>query len=144
MSLRVIDGPAAGSTYRAARDRIRIGTHESADLILEDRTVSRFHCELAVEEGRVVIRDLGSTNGTLVDGVAVFFAPLSAPCTLTLGNTRLRFELGEERITIALAKDDRFGSMIGESTAMRAVFAVLERAAESEATVLLEGETGTG
>jgi transcriptional regulator with PAS, ATPase and Fis domain len=38
----------------------------------------------------------------------------------------------------------RFGQMVGASPAMRTLFALLERAAASEATVLIEGETGTG
>ncbi|MES1164215.1 MAG: sigma 54-interacting transcriptional regulator, partial [Verrucomicrobiota bacterium] len=40
--------------------------------------------------------------------------------------------------------DERFGRMIGRSTAMQVVFDILARAAPTEATILLEGETGTG
>ncbi|HEY4116793.1 MAG TPA: sigma 54-interacting transcriptional regulator [Byssovorax sp.] len=142
--LRVLTGPQASTTLHAAAERVVVGTHASADLVLEDETVSRFHCELEVDGGRVRVRDLESRNGTLVSGVSVERAWLHAGATLSLGNTDLRFELVQEPTRIALSERERFGSMVGRSTAMRRVFALLERAAPNEATVLLEGETGTG
>jgi DNA-binding NtrC family response regulator len=144
LRLRVLEGPDAGATWTARAERAVIGSHESADLVLHDRTVSRFHCELSVEDGRVAVRDLESRNGTVIDGVSVMQAWLRSGSTLTLGHSRLRFELGDEPIEVALAESDRFGSLVGRSVAMRAVFARLEKAAASDATVLLEGETGTG
>src|SRR5262249_14454944 len=45
---------------------------------------------------------------------------------------------------VPLSQEDRFGLLVGRSVAMRAAFAVLERAAPSDATILLEGDTGTG
>jgi len=48
-----------------------IGTDESAQFVLADPTVSRFHCDITLAEGRVRVRDLGSSNETLVNGVAV-------------------------------------------------------------------------
>ncbi len=54
------------------------------------------------------------------------------------GAVRLEGDTGRHRI------DERFGRMIGRSTAMQVVFDVLSRAASSDATILLEGETGTG
>src|SRR5512139_998381 len=45
-SLRVVHGPDAGKLFRASRERIVIGTGDTADLVLADKTVSRFHCEV--------------------------------------------------------------------------------------------------
>jgi len=56
----------------------------------------------------------------------------------------VRFDLLSDRHAVRLSERDHFGSLIGESAAMRATFALLERAGASDATVLLEGETGTG
>jgi DNA-binding NtrC family response regulator len=92
----------------------------------------------------VTVRDLGSRNGVTVDGVPVLHAPLRAGAQIGLGHTRLLFEVGDEVVDIELSARDRFELLVGRSPAMRAVFALLERAAPSEATVLLEGETGTG
>src|SRR5689334_7422271 len=69
--LRVLSGSAKGTSHTSEAERVVVGTHASANLVLEDETVSRFHCEIEVQAGRAVVRDLGSRNGTLVDGVAV-------------------------------------------------------------------------
>jgi two-component system, NtrC family, response regulator GlrR len=142
--LRVLSGAEAGATLHSEAERVVIGTHESAHLKLSDETVSRFHCEIDVEGGRARVRDLGSRNGTLLDGVSVESAWLHPNATLTIGTTEIRFELKSEHVQIPLSSRDQFGLMVGRSVAMRRVFAVLERAAPSDATVLIEGETGTG
>jgi two-component system, NtrC family, response regulator GlrR len=120
-----------------------VGSHPSADLVLRDPSVSRFHCEITGGD-RPSVRDLGSRNGTVVNGVAVAQAPLAEGAVLTLGGTQLRFERGGGSARIALSDRDRFGQMVGRSASMRAVFALCEQAAASESTVLIEGETGTG
>ena len=135
------------SVQRAAprkSSRLVIGTHRGAEMRLSDRTVSRFHCELAVEEGRVILKDLESRNGTKVDGLSVLAAPLSPGAILALGDTRVRYEPGDQPLRVPLSDHRRFGAAVGSSLRMRAIFAVLERAAPSDATVLVTGETGTG
>ncbi|HWM85726.1 MAG TPA: sigma 54-interacting transcriptional regulator [Kofleriaceae bacterium] len=137
-------GHEAGREVLSRAQRLVLGSAEGVDLALQDPAVSRFHCEIRVDAGRVWIRDLGSRNGTLVDGVRVVEAGLDPGARIGLGRTRLRFDLGPEHVRVALSERDRLGRMVGRSTAMRAVFAVLERAAPTDATILLEGETGTG
>jgi DNA-binding NtrC family response regulator len=141
--LLVTSGPDAGATFSSAGARTVIGTHEGADFVLKDPSVSRFHAEITIE-GKAVLRDLGSTNGTMIDGVAVEAGFPRSGATLQLGRTQLRFDLGNDRVKIPLSSKERFGIVVGRSLAMRRVFALLERAAASDATVLLEGETGTG
>jgi DNA-binding NtrC family response regulator len=142
--LSVTQGPDAGATFTSAGERAVLGTHESADFVLTDPAVSRFHCEIVPADGRVSVRDLGSLNGTLVNGVRVREAFLHDGAALALGKTELRFELRSEEVALPLSERDAFGTMVGRSVAMRRVFALLQRAAECDATVLLEGETGTG
>jgi DNA-binding NtrC family response regulator len=142
--LLVLSGPDANAVYRSTGDRAVIGTHASADLVLHDRTASRFHCEIAVVDGRAVVRDFGSLNGTRIDRLSVVQAYLRSGMVLSLGRSQIRFDFGPEKVKIPLSGEQRFGLMVGRSAAMRAVFAVLERAAQCDATVLLEGETGTG
>jgi DNA-binding NtrC family response regulator len=143
MRLEIVAGPDAGSRFASEAERFTIGTDERADMILHDRTVSRFHAEIALEDDRVSIRDLGSHNGTFVDGVSVVHAHLVPGATIRVGASELRFASDGAPIAIALGAE-RFGSMVGRSPAMRAVFARLARAAPTDATVLLTGETGTG
>jgi DNA-binding NtrC family response regulator len=142
--LTVIEGVDQGTVFVSSRDRTVVGTHPSVELVLRDTTLSRFHCEITVDEGRATVRDLGSRNGTLVDGTSVLAAHLVHGAVLALGRTRLRFELGQEHVKIPLSEKERFGRLVGHSAAMRAAFAVLERAALSDVSVLLLGETGTG
>ncbi|MGW4897048.1 FtsK/SpoIIIE domain-containing protein [Kitasatospora sp. NPDC004240] len=67
--LRVVGGPDAGGVHRLHGREIRIGRSGEADVPLDDPDVSRLHLALHLaEDGRVTVRDLGSTNGTTVDG----------------------------------------------------------------------------
>ncbi len=143
-SLLVTGGPDAGQRCVSAGDRLVIGTHDSADLVLSDPTVSRLHCEVAVAGKVVMVRDLESSNGTLVDGVSVEQAHLRSGQVLSLGRSQVRFEIGGEPVKVPLAGKDGFGLLVGGSAPMRRLYARLERAAGSDATVLLEGEPGTG
>jgi transcriptional regulator with GAF, ATPase, and Fis domain len=123
----------------------RIGANASNDLVLSDPRVSQFHCRLRMAEDTWRIVDLGSTNGTRVNGVSVRDADLPMPeCTLELGGSTVKVrDLG------AVAGDEvpaaeRFGALVGASLPMRRLFATLERLARTDAGVLLEGESGTG
>jgi DNA-binding NtrC family response regulator len=90
------------------------------------------------------VRDLGSRNGTKVGEVSVIQAFIEPGQVLSLGHTKLKVGLGGATVKVRLSEDARFGSLVGGSVAMRTAFAALEKAAQSTATVLLTGETGTG
>jgi DNA-binding NtrC family response regulator len=142
--LTVIEGPASGRQCESSGDQSSIGSQDGNDLCVADPTVSRYHCEIVVQGTRAAVIDLGSKNGTILDGVHVKHAYLRDGSLLRLGKTVIRFDLAPE-INRVLTSDRRaFGRLVGVSPAMRHVFAVLERAAITDATVLLEGETGTG
>jgi DNA-binding NtrC family response regulator len=146
LDIHVVGGPDAGKRLSSKGQRTVIGSDESSDLALSDPTVSGFHCELVVaeEEEEIVLRDLGSRNGTKVDGVRILEAILEDDATLLCGRTRIEVAFAPDHVDVPLSADDHFGLMVGRSKVMRAVFAVLERAANSDATVLLQGETGSG
>jgi DNA-binding NtrC family response regulator len=143
-TLTVDDGPDEGATFTSATDRVVVGTHDSASFRLTDRAVSRFHCELELGPREVMLTDLGSRNGTTVDGVRVMKAPVFDGAVIAVGTSKLVFKLADDRAEIPLAPTDRFGLMVGASTAMRAAMAELARVAGSDTTVLLHGATGTG
>lgn len=135
-----------GTTVRHACSggRCAVGVHPSNDLVITDDRASRFHCEVVLEGQRAIVRDLGSTNGTFVDGVRVKEAFLKEGNTLTIGTTMLRFELRDDVRPMQVSEGGRFGGLVGNSAAMRHAFSILEKASRTEATVLIEGETGTG
>jgi two-component system, NtrC family, response regulator GlrR len=142
--LSLVEGPARGATWESTGDRCSIGSHQRNDLVIDDATVSRFHGEIRVEAEGARVRDLKSRNGTVVDGVSVVEAFLRTGSHVRMGKTVFRFELGEETNRLPLSEGTKFGFLSGVSPAMRLMFSILRRAAESDVTVLLEGETGTG
>jgi two-component system response regulator GlrR len=142
--LEVLDGPDKGRHWESTTDRCNIGSHPSCDLALTDTTVSRFHCEVVCDHLGARVRDLDSRNGTIVDGLRVIEVFLKNQSVLRLGRSVLRFSYLSRRNVRPLSEHTNFGVLTGQSVAMRAVFALLERAASVHSTVLLEGETGTG
>jgi transcriptional regulator with PAS, ATPase and Fis domain len=142
--LTVVDGDRDGEPFLFAAERMVVGADPKADLVIADAAMSKFHCEIRIADGAAVVRDLGSRNGTRVDRVPVIEAPLRDGAMLSLGRTELRFNIGTRNVEIRLSARERFGRLIGRSLAMRAAFPVLEAAAASATTVLLQGESGTG
>ncbi len=142
--LTLLGEDAGGIVWESTGDRASIGSHASNDLVLDDPTVSRFHSEVVVDRRGVRVRDLDSLNGTFVDGTRVVEGFLRSGSTLRVGRSAVRFDLESEHNAFALSSTSAFGALIGESVSMRMAFALLERVAPTDATVLLEGETGTG
>jgi len=132
-------------TWELSAGSCSVGSDPSNDVVVDEPTVSRFHCELVVTD-RVGprVRDLGSKNGTFIDGVRVADGFLRNGSVLRVGRTPLRFGLGTESTALPISERTAMGPLVGVSMAMRSAFAVMERAAATDATVLLEGETGTG
>ena len=143
ISVMVLSGSAKG-TSRPLGDRMTVGKAGDNDLVLEDDTVSRHHCELTRAPDGVHVRDLESTNGTRVDGTRIREAVLGAGQVLKVGEVEIAIRPTQQRIELLPSDKTTFGTAIGQSLAMRTIFGVLERIAPTDATVLLEGETGTG
>ncbi len=142
--LSVIKGPDKGRSVTLRGRTVRVGTDPDCDLVLTDGTVSREHFEISGGPRGFRLRDLGSTNGVLLEGARVMDAWLHQRLRLVAGRTELRFEPSSQQVEWPLSPRARFGELVGQSAAMRRVFAVLERAAEAATPVLLEGESGTG
>jgi hypothetical protein len=86
-------GPDRGTqrTYEISTPLIILGRGTDCDLRLVDPGVSRHHAEIRVEDGEVVLVDLGSTNGTFVNGQPVRRVTLTDGTRVTLGRTTLIF-----------------------------------------------------
>lgn len=78
-------------TFQLTRSVTRIGRGADADIRLEDPGVSRHHAEIRIAGNDVVLRDLGSTNGTYVNGTLVAEHPLRDGNVITVGSTNLTF-----------------------------------------------------
>ena len=142
--LHVVDGPDTGASLRAAASEVSVGTAPGNDLVLKDPTISRHHFSITATRDGFLLRDLGSSNGTRVGEVQLREGFVEDGARVRAGRTTLRIEHAAEDICEALSADDGFGPLLGASSAMRRIFAALPRIAQSDSTVLLEGETGTG
>jgi DNA-binding NtrC family response regulator len=140
----VIDGADRGRACRLGEAEVVIGGAAGCDLVLSDDRVSARHLAVRSQGSRFAVRDLGSTNGTWYEGSQITEVTVPAGTTLLVGRTALRIEPEAQPLALPPSQSRRFGELVGESLAIREVFAVLERVAGSDATVLVEGETGTG
>ncbi len=140
----VMSGPDAPLAVESTAEEITVGSGTGQLLRLRDRCVSRHHCTIRIGDHGFHCEDLGSTNGTFVSGHRVTSAVLASGDTIAIGESVLAIELLDDTVSEALSPHDHFGRVLGRSVAMRRVFALLERVAVAEATILIEGETGTG
>jgi transcriptional regulator with GAF, ATPase, and Fis domain len=146
-ALEVIEGPGVGQSFvldGSQPSRVLVGESPACTIRLGDRQISRRHVALDLVDRRLRITDLGSTNGTFVDGVAVVDAYLRGGEIVRVGSSALRVERNQAIQGAALSRAMRFGRVIGASTEMRRLYPLCEKLATSNVPVIIEGETGTG
>jgi DNA-binding NtrC family response regulator len=143
LKLAVTDGADEGREV-ALQTMLEVGTDPSCGLVLTDAAVSRKHLLVSLAHGKVVAKDLGSRNGTFFGGARIREMELPVGAVLQLGHTQISVQSRWYVREVPPSTARSFGDLFGESVAMRDVFAILERAAPSDATVLIEGESGTG
>ncbi len=138
-SLSVLIGQGSAARRATIRKRpLTIGSSEDCDLRLHDRAASGRHCRIEPHELDVLIRDLGSRNGTYVDGVRTLVARIAAGTRLRIGRTDLWV------VAQGDSADARSDGLIASSSAMQQVLELVERYARLPYTVLVTGESGTG
>jgi two-component system, NtrC family, response regulator GlrR len=114
-------------------------------VVVAEPTVSRVHAEFDVRDDGLWVRDLGSRNGTFVEGLQVTGARVPDKGKLRLGSTELTVDYDPERKrAVEVWPSETFGKLVGTSMAMRELFATLARVTPMDASVLIHGETGTG
>lgn len=94
-SLAVILGANAGQIFPVIRPRVVLGRGVNCDIQLQDSEISRRHAMLEVKGDSATVSDLGSTNGTFVDGVRVRSKSIEAHQEFALGTTTLMFIVTE-------------------------------------------------
>jgi pSer/pThr/pTyr-binding forkhead associated (FHA) protein len=91
VSLVFASGPLAGSEVALERPRLTIGRGSGSEVVVEDASVSHQHAALELGSGGYRIRDLGSTNGVLVNGARMALAELKHGDKIALGQIELRY-----------------------------------------------------
>jgi transcriptional regulator with GAF, ATPase, and Fis domain len=134
----------SGAHREVITSRMLLGSSPHVQLRVHDVAVSRLHAELELRDGHVWLRDLGSTNGTWVDGVFVQSARLAEGSQIRVGATTLSLSFAQEADKAALWPHERLGPLVARSESMRELFYTLADFARTDSPVLIQGETGTG
>jgi DNA-binding NtrC family response regulator len=142
--LLVVKGPDRGETITIEARPRTIGSGAGCDVQLSDPAISRRHLEVERGPEGVVVRDLGSTNGSFVQGARFTELTLGFGTEVTIGKTLLKYVPEEEAIELVPSDEESFGGLLGRDPKLRKLFRLLADVAVTDATVLIEGETGTG
>ena len=142
--LVVVDGPDAGKEIEISKARCSGGRSIINDLVIQDKSVSGTHFEIAVRDDGYRLRDLDSRNGTFVGDLQLREVFLRPGVVFRCGQTKVQFQPTQDVVEIELSKEDRFDKVVGGSATMREIFASLEKISPSDLTCLITGETGTG
>jgi DNA-binding NtrC family response regulator len=148
MPLLTVRGPTGPPvTYRCDADLVAIGRDPSNDIVLRIPSVSRYHLELRRAPRGWLAADLGSRNGTAINGRRlVGQEPLRPGDLLEIGPVELVFdaESGGAVEELAPARAVPDDGLVGDSPSLRVIRDGLARVAASLASVLITGESGTG
>jgi transcriptional regulator with GAF, ATPase, and Fis domain len=136
---------ASGAHSVLVEGRMVLGSADGSAIRIDDPTVSRLHAELETRADGLWVRDLGSKNGTFVNELQVTGARVPDGAKIRFGAIEATTDFGgAPKKPIEIWRDTSFGRLIGRSRAMRELFAVLARVSPMDASVLIQGETGTG
>src|SRR5881628_3421676 len=85
-----------GTPIEIVKDLTVVGRKEDCDLRLDHKSVSKMHCVIVKTDGLLLLRDLGSTNGTRVNGQRIRRAALLPNDQLTIAHFKFRIQLGPD------------------------------------------------
>src|SRR5689334_18596403 len=121
----VIKGPDRGEQVALTNKPVTFGSAPACDLVLTAKTVSRRHAMALLEGNEVLVRDLGSTNGSFIQGSRFKEITVGFGAEIKLGRTVIKFLPEEEAVEPAEAEADTFGQLVGRDVKMRRLFALL-------------------
>jgi DNA-binding NtrC family response regulator len=143
----VVSGPDRGQTFELLGDqesRALVGVSPSCALRLTDPLVSRRHAALEIDTEGLRLQDLGSKNGTSVNGLRITDALLAGGEVIRIGGTMLKTERVSRESSAKPTSAMSFGRVVGASPEMRRLYPRFHELAQSTGPILIEGETGTG
>ena len=136
--------PQVGAAEFFDQWKVRIGAGPGNDWRIANNTVSAVHAEITITDKGFRVKDLGSTNGTFINGVRIWDAVITDGQQLTFGTCQTDFQVQTDTISEKISEKEECHGAVGRSTQMRALFSRINKVASTPATVLIQGETGTG
>lgn len=142
--LELQEPQAPARRFKISKNKTVLGSHPECDIVLRDDYISGKHCQFEKKGEALVVVDLHSTNGTLMNGQKIQEATVESGGKIKVGETIVTLvgKSTEEKITPI--REDRFCGLVGKSEAMQTLFGKIERVAPVDCTVLVQGETGCG
>jgi DNA-binding NtrC family response regulator len=142
-SLVMLNTERAGTSVELS-EPFRVGKAPDNEFVIDHPTVSRNHLSIRRQGDKFLVADLGSTNGTFIDGAQIREAFLRPGALLEVGDVQLRLQPQVKSLEVLPAEITQLGDLVGKSTPMRQVFSLLQKISVTESTLLLIGETGSG
>ena len=139
--LAVVEGADKGANLLLEAVVSTVGRSPDCDLVLADDSVSWRHISLELTRDGIRVRDLGSRNGTLLDGRRVESALAGEGARIQIGKSVLKIADGGAKAERA---ESGLAELVGNSAAMQTVYRLIEETAATRLPVLVSGETGTG
>jgi transcriptional regulator of acetoin/glycerol metabolism len=143
--VRVLGASAAPASFRLSDGTCTVGAQRGMDIVIESNSVSRKHLSLTLVPEGIRVEDLASRNGTFYLGQRIERAILLPGARITAGDVELALEVDSgELVGLEPHPDGSYGELVGDSVAMRRVFARLSRLEGTLVPVLVAGESGVG
>ena len=147
-SLLIVEGVGRGTRFQIGRQRVGIGRSSENTVRIEDSEASRFHAAIQWQDAGFTLTDLGSANGTLLNGVRVETAVIVAGDQLQVASTLFAFQVhgatpprGRVPVDLVAGNDDR-SSIVSETTDVMST--TRSGALEGGAADLLAGDLSAG
>ncbi len=142
--LRVIQPSRTPRDFSLKTGSLMVGADSKNDVVIEDPFVSARHLKLSRHPDGIWVHDLGSTNGTYINGMKIRESRWEAGAEIKIGDCRLVLLQEQSFETAKPIPVDRYHHLIGASPAMQELYGFLERIGSTEATTLVLGESGCG
>jgi len=142
--LCLLAGPDAENEVELTGETVVIGASAECDLTLNDEYVSGRHARVRWTPKGWTVADLKSRNGLTLDGLPVKEAVWRPDAKLQLGKTTIMLKRVSRAQPIPAIETTQYAGLVGRSEVMRRIFGLIQQVADTDATVLIQGPTGSG
>jgi DNA-binding NtrC family response regulator len=126
---------------------IIIGSHPDCDFCVNNPSISRHHAKIELDQTGFRLVDLESKNGTYIGDLRIHDIYLNDRTTFRCADIQIDFDIvgkDKDAVEVDISNENHFGKLLGDSVAMREIFGLLSRVSNTDATVLIQGEPGSG